>query len=69
MSDPFVTQNIDYYERMLGRELSVQEKGWVEQYGVLHPSELAPQEQWDQDQCMCGESNCPDQYSHVTSGW
>jgi hypothetical protein len=69
MRDPFVTQNIDYYEKMLGRELSVEEKGWVQQYGVLHPSELAPDTQWDDESCPCGTINCKDSYAHTTSGW
>ena len=68
--DPFVTQNIDYYEKMLDRELTQEEKGWVKQYGVLHPSELDPREQgYDDDECCCGQANCPDAYSHTTHGF
>ena len=68
--DPFVTQNVHYYERMLGRELTEEEKGWVKQYGVLHPSELDPRQQgYDDDECICGTKDCADSYGHWTHGY
>lgn len=63
-------EQISFYERSVGRALTNDEKANVEHYGVLHPNELRPDDDWyDQDLCCCGEHNCKDGYVHMTSGY
>ena len=31
--------------------------------------ELAEKARYERNECVCGESNCPDEYAHTTSGW
>jgi hypothetical protein len=40
----------------------------LEKYGVINPRELSDLEEQDES-CICGESDCDEQYVHWTSGW
>lgn len=53
-----------------GGKLTPQEVYNLETYGVKHPSEFAPEEvELKENECVCGEFNCPEEYAHHTSGY
>jgi hypothetical protein len=65
-----LNEQIKFYERSVGRALTSDEVANVEHYGVLHPSELRPDDDWyDQDLCGCGKHGCKEEYVHMTSGY
>ena len=65
-----LNEQIEFYERSVGRALTSDELANVEHYGVLHPSELRPDDDWaGHDVCCCGEHGCKDAYVHMTSGY
>ena len=37
-------------------------------YGALSPMEFAP-DPFDSDVCLCGKSQCPDAYDHISHGF
>ena len=63
-----MTTHYEILSETSGGKLTPEEVYNLETYGVKHPSEFAP----DPDEgegCICGEVNCPDAYSHTTSGY
>ena len=55
-----------------GGKLTPEEVYNLETYGVKHPREFAPEEEeieLKENECVCGEFNCPEEYAHHTSGY
>lgn len=51
-------------------DLSDEEIYNLKTYGALSPMEFAPDPfDLEQGQCVCGRVNCPEEYSHITSGF
>jgi hypothetical protein len=54
-----------------GGKLTEEEVRNLEEYGVKHPSEFAPDpaDEVPAGYCICGEKDCGEEYEHWTSGW
>ena len=69
---PFLETHHKILSKTSDGKLTPEEVYNLEKYGVKHPSELRDAEEWEnlpENECICGELDCKDEYVHWTSGW